>query len=218
MNFEDLEMDDISVGEEENLTILASQLKASVFPKNGDVEDFDFEISLNDPNLGYLGGEGKDLMIKGSGIGANGEAFSFEADIERLRMELEKSEETDPEILKFNPNALNLAVQDLQFSIGELRSDYGDADFSLLLKEQVRSAVVDAYDGIWDGDMDKLSNLPVESFLPILLMKHLGTFAKQFEIAPHFLEYGFDPEMMFSRYRDGNPKKLDMLKEIKSEF
>jgi hypothetical protein len=45
--------------------------------------------------------------------------------------------------------------------------------------------------------MQKLSNLPVESFLPLLLMKHLGSFAKDFEVTPDFLEYGFDTEMIF---------------------
>jgi hypothetical protein len=57
--------------------------------------------------------------------------------------------------------------------------------------------VLSAYNGIWEGDMQKLSNLPVESFLPLLLMKHLGSFAKDFEVTPDFLEYGFDTEMIF---------------------
>jgi len=45
--------------------------------------------------------------------------------------------------------------------------------------------------------MQKLSNLPVESFLPMLLLKHLGSFARDFEISPNFFEYGFDQEMVF---------------------
>lgn len=45
--------------------------------------------------------------------------------------------------------------------------------------------------------MQKLSNLPVESFLPMLLLKHLGSFARDFEINPNFFEYGFDQEMVF---------------------
>lgn len=66
--------------------------------------------------------------------------------------------------------------------------------------------------------MDKLTNLPVESFLPLLLMKHLGSFAKTFEVTPRHLEYGFDPEMMYERQRPASKKKSDLYKEINSEF
>jgi hypothetical protein len=57
--------------------------------------------------------------------------------------------------------------------------------------------VLKTYNQIWEGDMQKLSNLPVESFLPMLLLKHLGSFARDFEISPNFFEYGFDQEMVF---------------------
>ena len=60
--------------------------------------------------------------------------------------------------------------------------------------------------------------MPVESFLPFLLMKHLGSFAKNFVITENHLEYGFDPEMAFYDPRRSNKKKQSMMKEIKSEF
>ena len=70
--------------------------------------------------------------------------------------------------------------------------------------------------------MQKLSNLPVESFLPLLLMKHFGSFAKDFEITQNFIEYGFDTEMIFDNYRaktpGGSARKRGMLKEIVTEF
>lgn len=67
--------------------------------------------------------------------------------------------------------------------------------------------------------MQKLSNLPVESFLPLLLMKHLGSFAKDFEVTPDFLEYGFDTEMIFDAQKSKNQaKKKSLLKEIETEF
>jgi len=57
--------------------------------------------------------------------------------------------------------------------------------------------VLSAYNGVFEGDMQKLTNLPVESFLPLLMMKHLASFAKDFDITPEHLEYGFDTEMIF---------------------
>jgi hypothetical protein len=49
-------------------------------------------------------------------------------------------------------------------------------------------------------------------------MKHLGSFAKSFEITEEHLEYGFDPEMAFAQQRAFSKKKETMLKEIHSEF
>ena len=35
------------------------------------------------------------------------------------------------------------------------------------------------YDSIWNGDLDSLSVMPVESFLPMILMRHVGGFATE---------------------------------------
>ena len=75
-----------------------------------------------------------------------------------------------------------------------------------------------AYDIMWEGDFAKLGKLPLESFLPMLLLKQIGSVAKTFSVSPQYLEYGFDPEVF---YQDGRPifkKKKSMLKEIDSEF
>ena len=75
--------------------------------------------------------------------------------------------------------------------------------------------MLSAYNGVFEGDMQKLSNLPVESFLPLLLMKHMASFAKDFDITPEHLEYGFDTEMIFELEKEkNNVKKRGLLKEI----
>ena len=79
--------------------------------------------------------------------------------------------------------------------------------------------MLQAYNGVFEGDMQKLSNLPVESFLPLLLMKHLASFAKDFDITPEHLEYGFDTEMIFELDKSkSSSRKRTLLKEIETEF
>lgn len=127
--------------------------------------------------------------------------------------------EDDQEVLDFNPFANKFDVQGLEVALSAFSTDPQlDAELTNQIQEQVYSSIQEAYDAIWEGDLQKLTNLPVESFLPLLLMKHLGSFAKNFEITEQHLEYGFDPEMAFAASRPISKKKQSMLKEIRSEF
>jgi len=60
--------------------------------------------------------------------------------------------------------------------------------------------------------------LPVESVTPLLLLKQIGSFAREFEINMDYLQYGFDPEMLFERMRKPSAKKAAMLKPIETKF
>lgn len=61
--------------------------------------------------------------------------------------------------------------------------------------------MLEAYDDLWNGDLDKIQNMPVESFLPILILRYVGAFAKEQTFAESGIEYGFDPEMIYSKWR-----------------
>jgi hypothetical protein len=52
----------------------------------------------------------------------------------------------------------------------------------------------------------------------MILIRHVGGFAREQIISPASIEYGFDPEMLFERIRPTPSKKSGMLKEINSEF
>lgn len=85
--------------------------------------------------------------------------------------------------------------------------------------------MTEEYDDIWEGDLDKLKNLPVQSLLPLLLIRHVGAFTQKFQITEDFLEFGVDPEEWIQNklgrevYWDThNKKKASLLNEIKSEF
>jgi len=86
-----------------------------------------------------------------------------------------------------------------------------------LVHESVEDLIKTEYSKLWDGDAKSLANLPIESLMPILFLKHMGSMAKTFEVQTDFIEYGYDPESTFGR---GKPsvKKQSMLKEIESEF
>lgn len=66
--------------------------------------------------------------------------------------------------------------------------------------------------------MDLIKHMPVETFMPVLLMRHLGSAAKTFNIASDFIEYGFDTEMIYAKYRNKSKRKTGLLKEINSKF
>jgi hypothetical protein len=78
--------------------------------------------------------------------------------------------------------------------------------------------VRETYDEMWEGDFASLGKLPLESFLPMLFLKQVGSVATTFEITPVHLEYGFDPEIFYKNERPFFKKKRSMLKEIDSEF
>lgn len=86
------------------------------------------------------------------------------------------------------------------------------------LRVEIENEIKKGYEAIWDGDIDKIANMPVESFLPMLALRHIGSFSKDFSISPEGIEYGFDPEMYFERVRETPKKKQSLLKAIDSEF
>ena len=86
------------------------------------------------------------------------------------------------------------------------------------IRQIVEAEITRAYDNIWDGNAKSLTSLPVESVTPLLLLKQIGSFAKAFEVNMDYLEYGFDPEMMFERMRKPSAKKASMLKPIETKF
>ena len=87
-----------------------------------------------------------------------------------------------------------------------------------LLRAEVEKEIRNVYDSIWEGDVGKIANMPVESFLPMLALRHLGSFSKEFSLSPEGIEYGFDPEMYFEKLRETPKKKKSLLKAIESEF
>ena len=47
---------------------IVSGLVATILPKSGALEDYDLTISMNDEARGFLGVEGNDLVLTGSGV------------------------------------------------------------------------------------------------------------------------------------------------------
>jgi hypothetical protein len=100
-------------------------------------------------------------------------------------------------------------------------ADHPQADYIKgLIANKIKNCSVDTHDEIWGGDLSKIANLPVESFIPLLFAKHLGSFAQEYEITPKALTFGFDPETLTASKRPfAQPKrKQPLLKAIKSEF
>lgn len=116
-------------------------------------------------------------------------------------------------------------AKEFVFELGEvtLSDSYSGGDdlkggIQYAVKVATKEAMNSAYDSIWEGNFQRLGKLPLESFLPMLLLKQIGSVARTFKISPQSLEYGFDPEVFYKNDRPYFKKKKSMLKEIDSVF
>jgi len=152
--------------------------------------------------------------------------FSFSAPVTKVRVSVDMVDEQSKDILKFNPTAKMPQTKPFEASVGEVTftdfpADHAQGDFiKSLIANKIKKTIVDTHDEIWNGDLQKIANLPVESFIPLLFAKHLGSFAQEYDITPKALTFGFDPETLTASKRPfSNPtRKRPLLKEIKSEF
>lgn len=114
-NFEEISLPDVTdeSGEGENTltNTLFSDLVVSLVPADGLLDNFDFKIAMNEPELGYLGLQGDELVLKGVGKSQDGTEFTFKAPVDILKMEIEKLPEDDEAVIKFNPHATKLDVK-----------------------------------------------------------------------------------------------------------
>lgn len=105
-----------------------------------------------------------------------------------MRLEIEMKPDTEPDVEKINKDAMMPTVKDFQFELGEVTLDFTDSATEERVKEILKNegvqAVKSAYDIMWEGDFAKLGKLPLESFLPMLLLKQIGSVAKTFSVSP----------------------------------
>jgi len=193
----------------------------SVVPNEGvDLDTYDFDVSLNDPEKGYLGFEGKDLRITGTATFGEGHEVAFSAPIDKLKLEAEFVPEDNKEVLEINKKAMKPALKEFDLEIGTVV--FADTTVlegcSLEVHEGLIDGVMQMYDKLWAGDLESLVSMPVESFLPMIMIRHIGGFAMEQSLDPQSVEFGFDPEMIFERVRPMPKKKISMLKAINSEF
>jgi len=190
----------------------------SLVTKEGvDVDTFDFDLSLDD----WIGFESSELRIKGV-TELDGSEKSFTAPVDLFRMEAEFVAEDNADVLSINKKALKPTVKDFAFNLGDITFDDAAASTSAACKSELEEGLVNGimqmYESIWNGDLDSLSVMPVESFLPLIMIRHVGGFALEQNISSEAIEFGFDPEMVFESVRPTPAKKMSMLKEINSEF
>ena len=92
------------VGLPETASVLEDS-RFSIRPPEGTPQDnYDFDMSINDPNKGFWGFQATDLRIVGS-ANIRDTHFGFEAPCNLLRVEVGLEEEDVKEIKDINPNA-----------------------------------------------------------------------------------------------------------------
>lgn len=139
--------------------------------------------------------------------------------MDKFRLEAEFVQEDNDEVIAINKNAQKPTVKDFQIEVGSITASDTVSDECLAaLNEGLIEGVMQMYDSIWSGDLDSLSAMPVESFLPLILIRHVGGFAMEQSVGSEHIEFGFDPEMVFERVRPTPRMKKSMLKEINHTF
>lgn len=108
--------------------------------------------------------------------------------------------EEQKDVLKYNEHAKMPKQKPFAFKLGEFNfEDFDNSHESAeYIKQQVAIQVENCfhrtYTEIWEGDMQKIANLPVESFIPLLFISHLSRFAQEVSMNPKNIDMGFDPE------------------------
>jgi len=121
----------------------------SLMPNEGiDLDTYDFDASINDPEKGYLGFEGKDLRITGTAKFGEGKEVAFSAPIDKLKLEAEFVPEDNKEVLEINKNAKKPALKEFELEVGTVTFDdatLGDG-CSAEVKEGLIEGVMQMYD------------------------------------------------------------------------
>ena len=91
--------------------------------ENIDLESYDFDLSFNDKDKGYLGFEGKDLRLVGELTLNKTESLGFTAPIEHFRFELDMVPDTNNEITVVNWKAVMPVLKEFKFEVGQFELD-----------------------------------------------------------------------------------------------
>lgn len=91
-------------------------------PEGTNAEDYDFEFSLNNEDLGgYLGFAGIDLRVQGEGkVKGLNDLFKFRAPVTAFKVEVELVSEDQKDILNYNEFAMKPVTKPFAFSLGDL--------------------------------------------------------------------------------------------------
>jgi hypothetical protein len=144
----------------------------------------------------------------------------FAAPVTQFRIEAEFIPEDNAEVISINKKAQKPTVKEFLLEVAPLQASNGilSKECAEELHEGLIDGIMEQYDSIWNGDLNSLASMPVESFLPMILIRHVGGFAIDQEMTSEAITFGFDPEMLFERVRATPAKKASMLKEISSQF
>jgi hypothetical protein len=181
--------------------------------------DLDFsEGSADSKKHLKLSFDGNNLQIVGDGQYKNQE-FIFHAPVSKFNLDVALKSKSDEK--KAAEHMMTPAAKAFSVLLGEvtIEPEFQSSDeLKLALKENAEKAVIAAYESIFDGNYAALAKIPMESFLPMLLLKQFSTLANNFDIADNHLDFGFDPDIFVKKGKLNLLSKKHLLREIESEF
>ena len=110
----------------------------------------------------------------------NTNKINYTVPVTTFRLMGELTAEDNPDIVKYNKNSKKPQVKEFNFDLGKITFEDGSnvpEGCYETLHEGISDGVNQIYDDLMSGDLDSLSLMPVESFLPIILIRHIGGFA-----------------------------------------
>lgn len=116
---------------------------------SGNIDSYDFNLSLNDEELGFLGVQGRDLKVKGAAVTSEGKKFDFESPLNKFQVIVQQTDESDTKILEFNKHAKKLEVNKFDVELGKITASEVVDNLSDEIRSIVQSAITKAYDDIW---------------------------------------------------------------------
>lgn len=150
--------------------------KFSLTTREGiEIDTYDFKLSMDE----WLGFEATDLRLIGTAKLGDDRETKFTAPVDLFKMEAEFIPEDNEDVLTINAKAQKPTVKEFTFDVSEITFD--DSTVSKACETEILEGLIEGvmqmYDSIWNGDLDSLSVMPIESFLPLIMIRHVGGFA-----------------------------------------
>ena len=188
-----------------------TDLVASLKPKTGAQDDFDFDLHIEEK---YLGAESANLMFQGSGK-YDGKDFTFSGPITLLKYHYALGQKFNEEmnyqsnVFQEQPFVLDIDSKAVTFEGAELSEsdkDFVAKKFSNKLKH-MKSEIQAAKE-------DKIPQFPMDIAVPYVLIFYATQFAEQLKFQDKYLEFGFSATHLGLL----SAKEQKLLKPITGEF
>jgi len=155
-----------------------SDVKMSLSPQSGSVEDFDFDLSMK---LDDLGAESRNVQFNGSGV-YNGSPFTFSGPIDHVKMSYYQTSKYNS-IHKYDAIVFKERDMVLDIDPSKVKVDGADVNVEFLVSE-IKKALTKHKSEIQDADQEHLKHFPMDIAMPYVFFFYAVQFSQDVSITP----------------------------------